>query len=382
MDVAAWADAQLEADLRGRGSLKWSGTAPGVIGAWVAEMDLPLAPAITAALHHAADQGLTGYLPAYLDAAVGRATASWQSTYGWDVDPADVHPIASVVSGLRIVIDQLTDPTAPVVLPVPAYMPFLSVPGLSGRELITVPMRIVGDRYELDLPAIATALTPGALLILTNPHNPTGRVFSIDELLALADVVDEAGATVFADEIHAPLVYPGHTHRPYAALSARTAAHTITGTSASKGWNIPGLGCGQLILSNDQTRDRWATLNPVVWYGATPTGAVATIAAYTDGGDHLAAVLDYLLAGRDLFAGAIADRLPWAPLFPLQGTYLGWLDLRESDCDPADVAARTGVRGVDGRLCGMPGFLRLNLAMPHHLLREMASRLATLRRAS
>jgi len=380
MDVAAWTDAQTEADLRSRGSLKWSGTEPGTIGAWVAEMDLPLAPSITAALHRAADRGLTGYLPAYLDEAVGRATAAWQARYGWDIDPADVHPVASVVGGLRIVIDQLTDPGAPVVLPVPAYMPFLAVPGLSGRgrELVTVPMTFVGDRCELDLPAIAAALTPGALFILTNPHNPTGRVFSADELLALADVVDDAGAMVFADEIHAPLVYPGHAHRPYAALSARTAAHTITGTSASKGWNIPGLGCGQLILSSDDLRDRWAGLNPVVWYGATPTGAVATIAAYTEGAEHLADVLDYLRAGRDLFAAEIAQLLPRARLFPLQGTYLGWLDLRETGCDPADVARLAGVRGVDGRLCGMAGFLRLNLAMPHHLVREMASRLATL----
>jgi bifunctional pyridoxal-dependent enzyme with beta-cystathionase and maltose regulon repressor activities len=382
MDVAAWTDAQSEADLRARGSLKWSGTEPGTIGAWVAEMDLPLAPAITAALHKAADQGLTGYLPAYLDAEVGRATALCQARYGWDIDPADVHPVASVVAALRIVIERLTDPTAPVVLPVPAYMPFLTVPGLSGRELRTVPMRIVGDRYQLDLPAIAAALTPGALFVLTNPHNPTGRVFTADELLSLADVVDDAGATVFADEIHAPLVYPGGIHLPYAALSERTAAHTVTGTSASKGWNIPGLGCGQLIASSDETRDRWSRLNPVVWYGATPTGAVATVAAYTDGAEHLAAVLDYLRVGRDLLAGAIAQRLPSARLFPLEGTYLGWLDLRESGCDPADVATLTGVRGVDGRLCGTPGFLRLNLAMPHHLVREMASRLATLPPAS
>ena len=378
MDVAAWTDAQSEADLRARGSLKWSGTEPGTIAAWVAEMDLPLAPAITAALHAAADQGLTGYLPHYLDVEIGRATAGWQARYGWDVDPTDVHPVASVVGALRIVIDQLTDRSAPVVLPVPSYMPFLSVPGLSGRDLITVPMRVDGDRYELDLPAIAAALTPGALFVLTNPHNPTGRVFSVDELLALAEVVDDADAMVFADEIHAPLVYPGHTHHPYAALSARTAAHTITGTSASKGWNIPGLGCGQLILSSDETRDRWAQLNPVVWYGATPTGAVATVAAYTDGAEHLAAMLDYLATGRDLFAGEISRLLPRARLFPLQGTYLGWLDLREIGCNPADVAALTGVRGVDGRFCGTPGFLRLNLALPHHLLRTMASRLATL----
>jgi len=376
VNVTAWTDAQSERDLRDRGSLKWSGTAPGVIGAWVAEMDLPPAPAITAALHAAADRGLTGYLPRYLDAEVGAATAQWQRRFGWSVDPADVHPVASVVDGLRITMENLSDQHAPVVLPIPAYMPFLTVPVLSRRRLATVPMTLHGDRYELDLPAIAAALTPGALFVLTNPHNPTGRVFSAAELLALAEVVEQADAVVFADEIHAPLVYSGHTHRPYAALSPVTAAHTVTATSASKGWNIPGLGCAQLILSSDDTRRQWAGLNPFVWYGATPMGAVATVAAYTRGADHLAAVVDYLQAGRDLFVDALAETLPTARMLPLEGTYLGWLDLRGTGCAPADVAKRAMVRGVDGALCGTPGFLRLNLALPHHLLVEMASRLA------
>ena len=376
MTLATWTDAQTEADLRGRGSLKWSGTAPGVIGAWVAESDLPLAPAITGALQAAVTQGLTGYLPAYLDAEVGTATAQWQAGYGWQIDPADVHPVASVVSGLRIVLDHFVKAGAPVVLPTPAYMPFLTLPALDGRELITVPLRLAGDRYSLDLPAIAAALQPGALFLLTNPHNPTGRVFTEDELLALADVVENAGAIVFADEIHAPLVFPGHVHRPYAALTAETARHAITGTSASKGWNIAGLSCAQLILSSDGHRDRWTGIDPVAWYGATPLGAVATVAAYTAGGEHLGAVVDYLRAGRDLFVAELARSLPSARLLPLEGTYLGWLDLRETGCDPADVAELARVRGVDGRLCGTPGFLRLNLALPHHLVVEMAARLA------
>ena len=159
-------------------------------------------------------------------------------------------------------------------------------------------------------------------------------------------------------------------------LSATTAAHTITATSASKGWNIPGLGCAQLILSGDDARDGWAGLDPFVWYGATPLGAVATVAAYTRSADHLAAVVGYLQAGRDVFADRLARSLPAARLFPLQGTYLGWLDLRDTGCDPGDVADRARVRGVDGALCGAPGFLRLNLALPHPLLVEMASRLA------
>ena len=282
MTVAAWTDAQTEADLRARGSLKWSATAPGMIGAWVAEMDLPLAPAITAALQAAVAQGMTGYLPAALDTAVGEAAARWQAGYGWQIEPADVHPVASVVDALRITMDHLLAPSAPVVLPTPAYMPFLTVPEMHGRKLFTVPMRLAGDRYSLDLDAIAEVLTPGALFILTNPHNPTGRVFAAAELLALAEVVETAGAMVFADEIHAPLVFPGHTHRPYAGLSDITAGHTITGTSASKGWNVAGLGCAQLILSSDVTRETWTGIDPVAWYGATPLGAVATIAAYTD----------------------------------------------------------------------------------------------------
>ncbi len=373
--VAAWTDRQTEADLRRRGSLKWTATEQGVLGAWVAEMDLPLAPAIVDALHAAADRGLTGYLPAHLNAAVGAATARWQARYGWQIDPTGVHPVASVVAALRIVLNHLTDRAAPVVLPTPAYMPFLTVPELAGRELITVPMRLDADRWSLDLDAIRAALRPGALLVLTNPHNPTGRVFGTEELLAVADLVAAADATVFADEIHAPLVYPGATFRPYASLAAETAAHTITGTSASKGWNVAGLGCAQLILSDDRSRNRWTQIDPVEWYGATPLGAVATVAAYTEGGEHLDAVLDYLRGGRDLFAAELSVSLPSARIFPLEGTYLGWLDLRETGCTPGDVVDRARVRGVDGRFCGTPGFLRVNLAMPHHLVREMAVRL-------
>ncbi|WP_420124222.1 MalY/PatB family protein, partial [Nakamurella sp.] len=383
--IAGWTDAQTADMLRARGGLKWTSVPAGAIGAGVAEMDLPLAPAITAALHEAVDRGLTGYLPPGLADGVAAATARWQARSGWAVDPADVHPVASVVTGFRIVLEHLTDPRAPVVLPVPAYMPFLTVPALAGRELRTVPMRIVdgpddGPRYELDLPAIAAALTPGAVVVLTNPHNPTGRVFTTDELLALAEVVDAAEAVVFADEIHAPLTMPGFTHHPYAALSAATAAHTITGVSASKGWNIPGLGCGQLILSSTASRAAWEQLDPFTRHGGgvTPLGAVATAAAYTAGVDHLAGCVQYLAAGRDLFAAELARHLPAAHLFPVEGTYLGWLDLRAVGADPATVGEKVGVYGVDGTACGVPGFLRVNLAMPHPLLRDAARRLGRL----
>ncbi len=381
-DLAAWTDAQSIDDLRARGGLKWTSVPAGAIGAGVAEMDLPLAPAIVTALHEAVDRGATGYLPPALANGVAQATAGWQRRYGWSVDPADVHPVGSVVTGFRIVLERLTDPRAPVVLPVPAYMPFLTVPATAGRQLVTVPMQVVDGRYEFDLPAIAAALRPGAVFVLTNPHNPTGRVFTEPELLALAELIDAAGATVFADEIHAPLTMPGFRHLPYATLSPTTAGHTIGGTSASKGWNIPGLGCGQLILSSGESRAAWERLDPFTQHGGgvTPLGAVATIAGYTAGAGHLAACVQYLEAGRDLFAAELARSLPAARMSPLQGTYLAWLDLRGVPADPATVADRAGVHGVDGTACGVPGFLRVNLAMPHPLLVETARRLGTLQR--
>jgi len=382
VDVAAWTDALTAADLRAMGGLKWTSVPPGAIGAGVAEMDLPLAPAIVAALHELIGRGVTGYLPPGLADGVAEAAAHWQGRYGWRVDPADVHPVGSVVTGFRIVLEHLTDPNAPVVLPVPAYMPFLTVPAAARRELVTVPMRIVDGRYGFDLPAIAAALRPGAVFVLTNPHNPTGRVFTAAELLALAEVIDDAGATVFADEIHAPLTMPGFEHLPYAALSPSTAAHTIGGTSASKGWNIPGLGCGQLILTSDPSREAWERMDPFTKHGGgvTPLGAAATVAAYTQGAGHLAEVVDYLAVGRDLFAAELAGALPAAHMSPLEGTYLSWLDLRRVPADPATVAERSGVHGVDGAHCGTPGFLRVNLAMPHHLLAEAAHRLGALAR--
>ncbi len=376
MDLAAQTDALTMDDLRARGSWKWSTTPPGVIGAGIAEMDLPLAPCIAAAVAGTVERGITGYLPPWLAGEVARATAGWQAGYGWDVDLADVHVVPDVMDAFEHTVRHLLDPDPLVVLPTPAYMPFLTVPTALGWPLVTAPMTMGDNGYALDLDHLARVLRPGALLVLTNPQNPTGRVFTAAELHALAAVVHTAGATVFADEIHAGLVYPGHTHLPYASLSAITAGHTVTATSASKAWNVPGLACAQLIFTAEKFRARWAKTDPEVTHGASPLGAAAAIAAYTEGADHLNAVVGYLDAGRAIFAETVANSLPEATFRPPEGTYLGWLDLRQTGCDPADVAGLARVMGVDGRACGQPGHLRLNLATPHHLVREMADRLA------
>ena len=160
-------------------------------------------------------------------------------------------------------------------------------------------------RAGYDLDGIAAAFDRGAgLFVHVNPHNPLGRVFDVEEQLALAEVVSAAGARVFADEIHAPLVYPGAVHRPYASLTPETARHTVTATSTSKAWNVPGLKTAQLILSNAEDAEHWADVGNLFGHGASTPGLAAAAAAYDEGEGWLDDVLAYLDGNRRLLGDA------------------------------------------------------------------------------
>jgi len=376
VDIAAEMESLTPEALRERGSFKWTAGKPGQIGAFVAESDLPMAPAVRSAVAEALDRGLTGYLPGYLEREVGVACAQFQENrFGWRVDPDSVRVLPDVLGALAFTADHLVEPGTPIVLPTPAYMPFLVKPGLIRRELRTVTMRRHNGRYLIDPTELAAALQGGGLLILVNPHNPTGQVATSAELLAIATVVEQTGSTVFADEIHSPMVFPGTSHLPYAALSPQTAAHTVTGVSASKGWNLPGLTCAQLILTSPVHRKRWEETHFVAKVGTSPLGAVAARAAYSAGVDHLDEVVRYLDGARRLFADSMVTALPDVPYTIPAATYIHWLDLRPLGIPPAEVADRVGVLGTDGADCGAPGFLRLTLATSHRIVIETVRRL-------
>jgi cystathionine beta-lyase len=375
-------DLLTEETLRERRSLKWSryGRA---IGAFVAEMDFGTAPAVTRSLLDTVHSGHLGYATPEAAAEMARACAGWLARrYGWQVPASSITPLADVVAGLQAAVEKFTPPGSPVVLPTPAYMPFLAVPALLGRELIEVPMVERDGRMSYDLDGIATAFGRGARLVVhVNPHNPLGRVFDIDEQLALADVVAAAGARVFADEIHAPLVYPDAVHRPYASLSAETARHTVTATSTSKAWNVPGLKAAQLILSDPADVEHWARVGSLYGHGASTPGLRAATAAYDEGEAWLDDVLAYLDGNRRLLADLVAEHLPEVGFAPPEGTYLAWLDCRRLRL-PASAGAffleRAGVALVDGPECGAPGagHVRLNFATPRPVLTTIVERMA------
>jgi cystathionine beta-lyase len=380
-------DSLSEDSLRAGGSLKWTRYGP-AIGAFVAEMDFGTAPAVTRALHAAVDAGHLGYLTGEAVAEMARACADWQARrYGWEVPAAWITPLADVLSGLQAAIEHFSPAGSPVVLPTPAYMPFLKVPGALGRELLEVPMVERDGRMTYDLDGIAAAFAAGGrLLVHCNPHNPLGRVFTSAEQLALADVVEDAGARVFSDEIHAPLTYPGFVHRPYASLSPITARHAVTATSASKAWNLPGLKAAQLILSDPADAAHWAEVGFLAGHGASTPGVRAAVAAYDRGEGWLDDVLAYLDGNRRLLAELLADQLPDVGYTPPEGTYLAWLDCRALGLEePVGdfFLERAGVALVDGPECGAPGtgHVRLNLATPRPVLTAIVARMAEAVRA-
>jgi len=368
--------------LRAVGSVKWS-QHPGAIGAFVAEMDFGTAPPVAAAMREVVDRGLLGYLPDDLDARLSQAFARFaHDRYGWDVAPERVRPLGDVVAGLTAAIEHFSAPGSAVILPTPAYMPFLYVPQMLGRRVLQVPMAYDAGRAVYDLEAIDAAFAAGGnLLVVCNPHNPVGRVLETAEMQALAEVVERNGGRVFSDEIHAPLVFPGHRHLPYATVSPAAAGHSVTATSASKAWNLPGTKCAQLVLSNDADAQRWAEVGMLSEHGASNFGVAANIAAYEQGGPWLEDVLAYLDGNRSLLADLLAEHLPDVGYTPPEGTYLAWLDCRTLGLGdhPADFfREQAGVALTDGPSCGEvgAGFVRHNLATPRAVLEQSVRQMA------
>ena len=376
-------DATTVAMLRARGSFKWSAPGPDGLGAAVAEMDFGAAPPVLDALAGLSADANFGYLPPFLADELAAACAEFERRrYGWDVDPALIHHVPDVIKALEIAITHFSRPGSPVILPTPAYMPFLAVPGFLGREIIQVQMRGDAGFFTLDLDAISGAFRAGGhLLIFCNPYNPLGRVFTAAEMAQLTDVVDRHGGRVFADEIHGPLVYPGVRHIPYASTSDAAASHTLTATSASKAWNLPGLKCAQVILTNEPDRQRWEEMGFFASHGASNPGVVANIAAYRHGEAWLDEVLAYLDDSRRLLGGLLSRHLPQVRYRPPDGTYLAWLDCTAMDLPDSPgalVIDRAHITVVDGPAFGTggAGAFRFNFATPQPILTKMIEHIA------
>lgn len=352
---------------------KWT-SYPDCIGAFVAEMDYGTAPAVQQALRDAVEANFFGYVPQQALDDLQEATSRWyRDLTGWNVPAERISVIADVLTGMQAAIEHFSPEGSKIIVPTPAYMPFLSLPGSLKREVIEVPMLHEGGTWSYDLDGIDRAFADGGdMLVICNPHNPIGRVLRREEMEALSEIVARHNGRVFSDEIHAPLVFPGHQHIPYASINEAAASHTITAIAASKAWNIAGLKCAQLVISNDADAEVWKVAGAFN-HGASTLGVVASIAAYNDGREWLQDVIAYLDGNRKLLGRLVEEHLPGARYTMPEGTYLAWIDLTQTPLD-GDLGAffreTAKVAITDGSACGAVARrnIRFNMAMPRPMM--------------
>jgi cysteine-S-conjugate beta-lyase len=368
-------DELTEEQLRQRKTIKWNLFGPDVLPLWIAEMDFPTAPAVLEGIRACVVNEEFGYPPVGED-DLPRATADWcRRRYGWHVSPEWVRAVPDVLKGLEVVINFLTRPESPVVLPVPAYMPFFDLLQITGRQRVEIPMlQQDSGRYVMDLEALDAAFAGGAgSLILCNPNNPLGTAFREDELRTIVEIAARHDARVIADEIHGPLVYE-RPHVAAASVSDTAADTVVTLMSASKGWNLPGLICAQVILSNERDVHEWSRINKLHQMGISTVGIRANIAAYNHGAAWLDELLIYLQANRDHLAITLPELSPGVKINTPEATYMSWVDFRALNLstEPAEhLLSKAKVvlsPGIPFGATVSSGFARLNFATTRAIL--------------
>jgi cystathionine beta-lyase len=375
----------------GTDSLKWDHYAGrDVVPMWVADMDFASPPAVVEALRRRASHGVFGYTlpPRELVAVIQELL---DREYGWRVEEEWLVFLPGLVCGLNVTCRAVGEPGDAVATFTPVYPPFLTAPRLSGRALVTAPLRDAGTRWEMDPQALEGAITPRTrLLLLCSPHNPAGRVWSREEQLAMAEVVLRHDLIVCSDEIHAGLVLDeAARHVPFAALCPELAQRTITLHAPSKTYNVPGLGCAFAVIPDGELRRSFHHAMDGIVPHPNLLGYEAALAAYRDGEPWRQALLAMLRRNAARVNEAVS-RMPGLRTWAVEGTYLAWIDARNLGVpepvrfqDPAAFFEDAGVGLSDGVPFGAPGFVRLNFGCPRSQLETALARMeAAVRRCS
>lgn len=369
------------AEMRARGGGKWRRFPPDVLPAFVADLDFKVAPAVQAALQRFVDHQDYGYgLPDDID-ALYVAFARWmRHRHGWDVDPKSTIALSDLIQGTVATMVAYSGAGEGVVVQTPAYPPFLHTIASTGRGLVENRMLEGGGRFELDLDGLEKAARDARVLLLCNPHNPTGRVFSREELDRVADIARRHDLVIVADEIHADVVFAGARHIPMATIDG-AAERTVTLTSATKSFNIPGARTAVVHFGSPALMERFTAAVPDFLLGRPSRfGVDATVAAWTESDGWLESLLDHLSANRATVGRWAAEQKLVRHHAP-EATFLAWLDCRQlgGPGSPFEFFlehARVGL--ADGADFGPPGvgFVRLNFGTSAEILGEILERMS------
>lgn len=374
-------------DRRGADSYKWNAHTDhaNLLPMWVADMDFRTAPTIIDALRRRVDHGIFGYTSVgtdYYDAVI-----NWFATkHGWSISRSQIIYTSGVVPAVSAIIKAMTKPGDKIVTQTPAYNCFFSSIRNNGCELVA--NELVRDslsgRYTIDFDALEciTADPAVKLMILCNPHNPTGRVWTPEELRRVGEICLHNGVFVIADEIHCELTFDGHVYTPYASISPELAANSCVCISPSKAFNTAGLQIANIVAGTDEIYrrvDRAINDNEVC--DVNPFGVAATIAAYNESEDWLKALKQYIWGNYQYVKVQLEASAPRYILTPLEGTYLAWMSISPSGMTADAFCERllesTGLMLNPGEMYGRGGeeFVRLNLATQHTRIADATHRL-------
>jgi cystathionine beta-lyase len=377
-DKTSRIDFDAPVERRATGSVKWDRYADDVIPLWVADMDFKAPPAIVDALHERIAHGVFGYTRP-TETVVKAVCQRLKIDYHWEIDPTWLVWLPGLVTGINLACRTAGQEGDAVLTTTPVYPPFLTAPGHARRTCLPTPMRLDRGRWRLDMAALEAAVTPQTrLFLLCSPHNPTGRVFTPEELTELTDFCSAHDLIICSDEIHCQLILDeGCRHTPTATLNEAALDRTITLMAPSKTYNVPGLGCSLAIIANPALRRRFKAAMAGIVPDVNALGFTAALAGYTHGDDWLKELLAYLRGNHDRVARAIAH-MPGLTTTKVEATYLSWIDTRALNLDnPAAFFEAAGVGLSDGADFGTPGFLRLNFGCPRAILEEALKRMRT-----
>lgn len=369
---------------RNSNSYKWDAVmGEGVLPMWVADMDFRTAPAVVEVLRKRMDHGIFGYTkvpPVYYDAIINWFTRR----HGWQIDRDWIIYTSGVVPALSAIIKALTVPGDRVLVQTPVYNCFFSSIRNNGCEIVANPLVYTNGTYRIDFDDLARKATDPKvrLLLLCNPHNPVGRVWTRAELMCIGEICLRNDVLVVADEIHCELVYSGHTYIPFASISDDFRTRSVTCTSPSKAFNLAGLQIANIFAADESVRvkiDKAINLNEVC--DVNPFGVEALVAAYNDGEEWLEELKCYLSDNYLYMRTFFNKYLPQFPVVKLEGTYLVWVDcsvLNRSSKEIAELLLKAEKFCInEGSMYGEAGegFIRINIACPRQILIDGLNRL-------
>ncbi|AFW00718.1 aminotransferase [Gluconobacter oxydans] len=313
-------------DRHGTGSNKWSRYPADVLPMWVADMDFAVAPAIAATLCERVKHPVYGYATTQ-DSLREQIAATIKKRYNWTIHPTDIVLLPGVEPGFNMAMKAFLSPGETIAVQTPIYRPILRAPahwGMKRRDLWLTPSS--NGSWSLPQERLSKQMMGCKAFLLCNPHNPTGKVYSREELSHIATVCEREDATIISDEIHCDLVFDGRTHIPIASLSPEISKRSITLMAASKAYNIAGLKTAFAIITDPECRARFENARLGMVDSVNLFGLVATEAAYSHGQAWLDALRIYLQDNRDFLVRYIQEYIPGITVHSPQSTFLAWLD--------------------------------------------------------